>query len=83
MSGFNAAPSACTPICGDGILSIGEECDDGPANGTGGYGTCGKDCTLGAFCGDGIVQAGEDCDDGGNNGFPGYCPSGCRIIVVF
>jgi fibro-slime domain-containing protein len=83
LSGFNAAPSLCKPICGDGILSIGEECDDGPANGTGGYGTCGADCTLGAFCGDGIVQAGEDCDDGGNNGFPGYCPSGCRVITVF
>jgi fibro-slime domain-containing protein len=83
LSGFNAAPSLCKPICGDGILSIGEECDDGAANGTGGYGTCGADCTLGAFCGDGVVQPGEDCDDGGNNGFPGYCPSGCRIIVVF
>jgi fibro-slime domain-containing protein len=84
LSGFNASPSVCTAVCGDGILAIGEECDDGPLNGTGGYGTCSKDCTLGAYCGDGIVQAdaGEDCDDGGLNGLPGHCPSGCRIIII-
>ena len=84
LSGFNVAPSICSAICGDGILSIGEECDDGPNNGVGGYGACSKNCTLGDFCGDGIkqVEAGEDCDDGGLNGTPGHCPSGCRIIVI-
>jgi fibro-slime domain-containing protein len=82
LSGFNAAPSLCTPTCGDGILAIGEECDDGPLNGTGGYGTCGADCTLSAgFCGDGAVQPGEDCDDGGLNGTTDHCPSGCHILV--
>ena len=83
LSGFNAAPSDCRAMCGDGILAIGEECDDGASNGTGGYGACSSNCTLGAFCGDGISQPenGEDCDDGGNNGLPGFCPSGCRKLI--
>ena len=82
LSGFNAAPSVCKPICGDGILAIGEECDDGPLNGTGAYGTCSANCTLDSgFCGDGVIQPGEDCDDGGKNGLPNQCPSGCHFIV--
>ena len=36
LSGFNAAPSECRPVCGDGIVGIGEECDDG--KNAGGYG---------------------------------------------
>jgi len=84
LSGFSAAPSVCTPICGDGILAIGEECDDGTKNGASGYGGCSVNCTLGTYCGDGIVQAenGEQCDDGGFNGLPGYCPSGCRNLKI-
>jgi fibro-slime domain-containing protein len=83
LSGFNAAPSICKPVCGDGILAIGEECDDGPLNGSGAYGTCSTNCTLDAgFCGDGVVQAGEECDDGGLNGTaPDKCPSGCHFLV--
>lgn len=82
LSGFNAAPSLCKPDCGDGILEIGEECDDGDQNGKGGYGSCGNDCTLQAgFCGDGVVQEGEDCDDGGKNGADGFCPSGCHYLI--
>jgi fibro-slime domain-containing protein len=79
LSGFSAAPSECLPICGDGILGIGEECDDGVN--AGGYGQCGPDCKLTEYCGDGIVQpAQEDCDDGVNDGNP--CPSGCRILII-
>ena len=83
LSGFNAAPSVCKPDCGDGILEIGEECDDGDQNGKGGYGTCGAGCTLQAgFCGDGVVQDGEDCDDGGLNGTaPDKCPTGCHYLI--
>ena len=82
MSGFNAAPSVCKPDCGDGILEIGEECDDGADNGKGGYGTCGADCTLQAgLCGDGVIQPGEDCDDGALNGQDGKCPTGCHWII--
>jgi fibro-slime domain-containing protein len=83
LSGFNAAPSLCKPDCGDGVLEIGEECDDGDQNGKGGYGSCGGDCTLQAgFCGDGVIQEGEECDDGGKNGTDGDpCPSGCHFLV--
>jgi len=79
LSGFSAAPSECLPICGDGILGIGEECDDGVN--AGGYGQCGPNCKLGEYCGDGIVQPQyEDCDDGVNDGNP--CPSGCRNLII-
>ena len=87
LSGFNAAPSQCTPTCGDGIVSIGEECDDGKNKNTGGYGGCTADCKLGPYCGDGIVDPDhEDCDDGGNAGKivleGSACPSGCRYLKI-
>jgi fibro-slime domain-containing protein len=79
LSGFNAAPSDCKPICGDGILGLGEECDDG--KNVGGYGNCAPGCKLGEYCGDGIVQMDhEDCDDGVNIGKP--CPSGCKRLFI-
>ncbi|RYZ09260.1 MAG: fibro-slime domain-containing protein [Myxococcales bacterium] len=76
LSGFEAAPSDCTAVCGDGILSFGEECDDGVNDG--GYGECDAGCKLGAYCGDGIVQAEkEQCDNG-----PGTTVdcAGCRRL---
>jgi fibro-slime domain-containing protein len=87
LSGFNAGASQCTPTCGDGIVSIGEECDDGTAKNTGGYGQCGPDCKLGPYCGDGIVQPEyEDCDTGMNANITvdgtKPCPSGCRYITI-
>jgi fibro-slime domain-containing protein len=79
LSGFNAAPSECRPVCGDGILGIGEECDDG--TNAGGYGRCAAGCKLGEYCGDGVVQMDyEDCDDGVNINKP--CPSGCKRLIV-
>jgi fibro-slime domain-containing protein len=79
LSGFNLAPTECRPVCGDGLIGIGEECDDG--TNAGGYGKCGAGCKLDGFCGDGVVQADfEDCDDGVANG--DKCPSGCRILIV-
>jgi len=81
LSGFSSAPSDCRPICGDGILGIGEECDDGMN--LGGYGQCAAGCKLGAFCGDAVVQPEEDCDDGVNNGRgPTQCPSGCHNLII-
>ncbi len=77
LSGFEATPSECTAVCGDGILSFGEECDDG--ENTGGYGKCAEGCKLGEYCGDGIVNGNEDCDNGPGGG-PG-CPS-CRVLRI-
>lgn len=63
-----------TNVCGDGIVSSGEQCDcgdgtvavpagcPGPNGST--YGGCTTSCTFGAYCGDGIVQAPEACDPG-------------------
>ena len=79
LSGFNALPSECRPVCGDGIIGIGEECDDG--KNAGGYGQCAPGCKLGEYCGDGVVQPDyEDCDDGVNINMP--CPSGCKRLIV-
>ena len=78
LSGFSAAPSDCSPFCGDAIVGIGEECDDGLNDG--GYGECGPGCRLGEYCGDGIKQNDEDCDDGLNIGQT--CPSGCRNLII-
>ncbi len=79
LSGFEATPSECTAVCGDGVLSFGEECDNGTDGNVGGYGGCNADCTLGDFCGDGVVNGPEDCDNGPGGG--AGCPS-CRILRV-
>ena len=46
--------------CGDGELSIGEECDDGNEVADDG---CSMNCQLESACGNGMVDEGEDCDD--------------------
>ena len=79
LDGFNTARSDCTPICGDGIVSLGEQCDDGVNDG--GYGECAQGCVIGAYCGDGIVQEGEFCDDGNRLDGDG-CGSACRRVIV-
>jgi len=79
LSGFNSNPSVCMPVCGDGILTIGEQCDDGVN--AGGYGKCGPGCVLTEYCGDGIVQPEEDCDDG-NRVDTDDCNNACRQLVV-
>jgi cysteine-rich repeat protein len=65
--------------CGDGILSPGEECDDGDQNSA--YGVCTTRCMFGPFCGDGQVNGPEECDLGKQNGSnlgPDGCTIGCR-----
>lgn len=80
LSGFSTSRSECRPVCGDGEIGIGEECDDGVNDG--GYGECGENCKMDEYCGDGIVQEGfEDCDDG-NTLNDKTCPASCRQIVA-
>jgi cysteine-rich repeat protein len=79
LSGFSTSRSDCTPICGDAIVTLGEECDDGVNDG--GYEQCGPNCVLGARCGDGVVQEGEDCDDG-NRRDGDACGSSCRVLIL-
>jgi fibro-slime domain-containing protein len=83
LSGFNSAPTACGPICGDMVVTAPEQCDNGTAANTGGYNKCTPDCKLGPFCGDGNVDAGyEQCDNGKNTdayGANGGCAPGCVL----
>ena len=52
LSGFNSESSVCEPVCGDGVATPGEECDNGIDGNVGGYGNCNPDCTQGEYCGD-------------------------------
>ncbi len=80
LGGFNMARSECIPLCGDGIVSLGEQCDDGVNDG--GYGECAPGCVLGEYCGDNILQPEfEQCDDG-NFIDDDDCPSSCRYIGI-
>lgn len=76
LSGFESTPSECSAECGDGIVSFGEECDDGVNDG--GYGECAPGCKLGEYCGDGIVSGPEQCEPGVT---AGNCVN-CRLIQV-
>ncbi|MDH3623753.1 MAG: C25 family cysteine peptidase [Myxococcales bacterium] len=65
------------PICGNGVTTTPEECDDGnTADGDG----CSATCTLEgpAPCGDGRIWLGEECDDGDALGGDG-CSSTCQV----
>ncbi len=64
------------PVCGNGNIELGEQCDDGnTANGDG----CSSGCQIEvAACGDGTVQSGEQCDDGNTANGDG-CSSGCQL----
>ena len=69
-----SAPPPPAPVCGDGHVDSGEQCDDG--NQVQGDG-CENDCTL-PRCGNGIVDNGEECDDGNQVNGDG-CNNDCRV----
>lgn len=52
------------PLCGNGVIDAGEECDSG--SGLNGAGLCSRYCSINQ-CGDGIVspQLGEECEPEG------------------
>ena len=55
-------PTTGSPgMCGDGVPDMGEQCDNGQANGD--DAACKANCTNNV-CGDGAVGPGEGCDDG-------------------
>jgi fibro-slime domain-containing protein len=79
-------------VCGNGVLGLGEECDDGNKSSPDGCSatcltepgyTCpepGKACKLIEFCGDGKLSTAlkEGCDDGKNEGGKGCSPT-CTV----
>jgi len=75
--GFNGSGytgMAYVPGCGDGLIQMGEECDDSNAIGNDG---CSAACRF-EHCGDGIVQSDEDCDDGDTASGDG-CSMACTL----
>jgi cysteine-rich repeat protein len=73
-NGTNASLNHCdsfcrTNACGNGIVDIGEQCDDGVNGVPTESRTCNRDCTI-ARCGDGKTNmaAGEACDNVDANG---------------
>ncbi|MCB9570186.1 MAG: DUF4215 domain-containing protein [Myxococcales bacterium] len=66
------------PMCGDGQVDMGEECDDGENNGD--DKACTSECTNNV-CGDGYVLSGvEECDDG-NISNTDECVDGCKLAT--
>ena len=61
--------------CGNGVVDVGEGCDDG--NTIDGD-NCNVTCHI-EECGNGVVDVGEACDDGNNNTCDGC--SSCTIDV--
>lgn len=61
-SGGETTTGTANPVCGDGTMDDGEECDDGLANDD--TSDCTASCTVNV-CGDGFLHAlDESCDDG-------------------
>ena len=82
MGKFNRLKSSCESVCGDGITTADEVCDDGVNDGA--YGKCAPGCEAPVlFCGDGTPNGPEACDDGTNNtpylgADPNACAPGCK-----
>jgi cysteine-rich repeat protein len=80
LAGFDKPRSVCSEVCGNGVVTRSETCDDGDANGSG-YGFCADDCTPGPRCGDSVVNGDEQCDNGVNADRyaidDGACGPGC------
>ena len=64
-------------ICGDGVKTNTESCDEGSANADL-PNKCRTYCKLPA-CGDGIVDVGEECDQGSATD---TCSATCKVIAV-
>jgi hypothetical protein len=59
------------PVCGNGALEDGEQCDGGADAAC--PGICQSDCTCPPVCGNGVVEGSEQCD--GSAFVPGACGS--------
>ncbi|MCH9683792.1 MAG: hypothetical protein K0V04_20340, partial [Deltaproteobacteria bacterium] len=69
------SPNPCTgEICGNGVVGMGEDCDD-----MGESAACDANCTF-ATCGDGVTNmaAGEACDDAGESAM---CNADCSAAM--
>jgi cysteine-rich repeat protein len=75
---IDAAPAdAMPPGCGDGIVQLGEQCDNGAANSDTTPDACRTNC-MNHSCGDGVTDTGEGCDDGNTIDTDG-CRNNCSL----
>lgn len=63
--------------CGDGVVQLGEECDDGNSLSCDG---CSARCRRETGCGDGVRCGAEACDDGNTENCDG-CSATCSVEV--
>jgi hypothetical protein len=49
------------PVCGNGVVELGELCDDGSQNSDTAPNACRTTCRT-SYCGDGVIDEGELCD---------------------
>jgi len=72
------------PVCGNGRVDPGEECDDGGANSDTMPNACRTTCKK-PVCGDNVIDDAdpyfEDCDDGNNTDGDG-CPANCKLEIT-
>ncbi len=77
------SPDGGTAPCGNGVLDVGERCDD--ANTVDGDG-CSAACIIElpplptAVCGNGVLELGEQCDDANPDDFDG-CSNRCTVTT--
>ncbi len=89
LDGGDAASTG--EVCGNGVVELGEDCDDGNTNsGDGCSSTCnsesgwscttpdGGKSTCTPNCGDGVLAGGEICDDGNTAAGDGCSPD-CQV----
>ncbi len=82
LSGFVTQTSQCDWVCGDGVVTGFEVCDDGTENNTGGFGMCNADCLgIGPYCGDGVVDPEHEACDLGELNVGSYdgCNADCTL----
>ncbi len=74
--------------CGDGVIDLGEVCDDGENNSDSRPNACRTDCRV-PWCGDGIIDTDEECDNtnlaGNSCSSRGYTKGvlGCTATCAF
>jgi hypothetical protein len=61
---FDYSGCVANPVCGNGVVEINEECDNGAQNSDTLPDACRTNCKR-AYCGDGVIDLFEDCE--GNN----------------
>ncbi|OGJ61417.1 hypothetical protein A3D88_02100 [Candidatus Peribacteria bacterium RIFCSPHIGHO2_02_FULL_52_16] len=80
LSSSRSSSVSSRPVCGDGRIDAGEQCDDGNIRDND---SCSSGCRTVTTprCGDGRLDAGEQCDDGNLFDRDG-CDNRCRLITT-